>query len=244
MTDENKDAALELIRSNLAKYGHHIYVVSGAPLPRFAYTIGLSKPLGAELILAGASTFFAQDVTAILNECAKALRTRPSTKQACFNLGARGSFSIGSVDPSWANALMLGARDFFGQDGVPAWQVVPDREHSTLDIPDLAQPWSAAKEPCWQWLHETWTFPVSAQSVATTNLGALRGERVTEAARWELDQWELFAGAGPEIPADDVRVVPLGTLLAIDDSVATVTGLDVGRALWRDAATGSWQRWK
>ena len=34
---------------------------------------------------------------------------------------------------------------------------------------------------------------------------ALRGERVTEAVGWEDVEWELFVGAGPDVPNDDLR---------------------------------------
>jgi len=71
----------------------------------------------------------------------------------------------------------------------------------------------------------------------------LRGERVTEAARWESDQWELFAGPGPDVTPDQVRMVPLATLLAIDATLQPVVQLDVGRALWRDDQGGDWQAW-
>jgi hypothetical protein len=36
--------ALRLIRRNIDEHGFHIYVVSGGPLPRYAYTIGLRDP--------------------------------------------------------------------------------------------------------------------------------------------------------------------------------------------------------
>lgn len=243
MTESAKDSALESIQLNVAKYGFHIYLVAGEAIPRFAYTIGISEVIGAELILAGASFFFAEDVKHILNAVATDLRAQPSLQYLHLQVGCLGSFSIRRAHSSWATALMLGALDYYGEKDIPAWQVVPDQDHWTLDIPDLGQPWSASNEPCWRWLHEPWKFSVPAQSVATTNLGALRGERITEAARWEADQWELFAGAGPDVPPGDVRVVPLGTLLAIDDSLAVVTTLKVGSAVWRDTSAGEWQPW-
>ncbi|MGB6387419.1 MAG: hypothetical protein WBE45_20310 [Terriglobales bacterium] len=45
--------ALNRIRENIARSGHHIYVVSGGATPRFVYTI-VSESIGVELILAGA----------------------------------------------------------------------------------------------------------------------------------------------------------------------------------------------
>ena len=40
------------------------------------------------------------------------------------------------------------------------------------------------------------------------------GAETTEAARWEEGYWEIFAGAGPDVPKDEIRDVSIGTLLA------------------------------
>jgi hypothetical protein len=139
---------------------------------------------------------------------------------------------------------MLGAFDFYQRRDIPGFQIAPDNERWTLDIPDLTRPWNAKSEPVWRWLHEPWEYPVSPESVASTNLDALRGERITKAARWEDDQWELFAGAGPDVPPSDLRVIPLGTLLGIDPSLEVVTSLKVGTALWRDTVDLIWHPWE
>lgn len=74
---------------------------------------------------------------------------------------------------------------------------------------------------------------------------ALRGAPITEAARWEPDQWELFAGPGPDVRKEDVRAIPLGTLIGVDPSLDEVVRMDVGRALWRDVDDlKKWQIWK
>ena len=62
--------ARERIRRNIATHGHHTYLVSGAPTPRWAYTIGLSPRVGFELILAGASTFSKNEVLEIIGDLA------------------------------------------------------------------------------------------------------------------------------------------------------------------------------
>ena len=98
--------------------------------------------------------------------------------------------------------------------------------------------------PAWRWLREPWTYPVPDDSTAVTNLAALRGERITEASRWEVDEWEMFAGAGPDVPQDEMRVVPIGTLVAADESLAPVVHLAVGEGLCRDPEPGSeWHPW-
>jgi|SRR5262245_39856705 len=244
MTNYDKSSLLEVIRANIAKYGHHITLVSGDALPRFAYTIGISRIIGVELVFAGGAFYSAEEAQGIINEIAKNLVAASTPDHLTVVVDELGSFSLRQADMSWSSALMLGAFDFYQRRDIPGFQIVPDNEHWTLDIPDLTRPWNAKSEPVWRWLHEPWEYSVSPQSVASTNLDALRGDRITEAARWEDDQWELFAGAGPDVPRSDVRVVPLGTLLAMDPSLEVVTSLKVGEALWRDTSDFMWHPWE
>lgn len=230
------------IQENIERHGHHIYLISGGPCPRFAYTIGLSPRLGAEIILAGASIYSAEEVAQIINFIAATVDSQRPWQEWCFDLHSNNSFLVRKAHETWTTNLMLGALDFYGVEAIPAFQLVPDEAHWTIDIPNLSAPWTAATDPAWQWLREAWEFPVPSTSVATTNLDALRGKRITEAARWEEDQWELFAGAGPDVPREEIRVIPLGTLLAADPSLSAVVKLPVGRALWRDDHS-EWHPW-
>jgi hypothetical protein len=132
--------------------------------------------------------------------------------------------------------------DFYQTNALAAVQIVPDEDHWTIDIPDLSKPWSLASEPAWQWLFEPWKYGLSPQAIAVTNLRALRGEPITEAARWETNQWELFAGAGPDVHEEAIRLVPLGMLLGADESLGPVASLAVGSALWRDPGS-EWRDW-
>jgi hypothetical protein len=125
----------------------------------------------------------------------------------------------------------------------PTSLVAPEPAYWTVDIPDMRKPWSVAEEPVWQWKEVPWTLPVPSTSTAVTDLAALRGERITEAARWEEDQWELFARKGADVPKDEIRVVALGTLLDADPSLLPVTSLPVGKALIRDSDEGAWEPW-
>ena len=120
---------------------------------------------------------------------------------------------------------------------------MPDAAHWTVDVPDLSQPWSPATAPGWRWLFEPWTLPVQETSKIVTNLAALRGEPVTEAARWEEDEWELFAGSGPHVTYEDMRVVPLETLFGADPSLEPILSLPVGGALRPDSRDDEWQVW-
>lgn len=238
MSKPTKESALDLIRANIARHGHHVYLISGnSPLPRYVYTIGLSERIGAEIILAGAAFFSGDEAVRIVNGIA----AEWSADRTSFALGSLGGFSLRKADPTWINTLMLGALDFYRNTAIHAWQVVPDQAHWTVDVPDMGKSWSASSEPVWQWKHTPWTFPVPKDSAAITDLAALRGARVSEAARWEEDEWELFAGEGASVTEDEARRVPLGTLLGADPSLLPVTSLAVGKGLWRDPEKGEWE---
>lgn len=239
--------ALELIKRNIEKSGFHIYLVEGgSPTPRFAYTIGLRESLGAELVLAGALYYDKDEVLEIIRSVRKRLlkgKTRPGWKPD-IDLDRLGSFRLRKSHRSWTRSLLLGALDFYGIEDIDAYQIVPDKTHHTIDIPDMAREWSPTTEPIWQWLHEPWSYSVPPESTSMTNLDALRGASITEACRWEEDYWEMFAGEGPAVTEADARLVPLGCLLASDPTLARVVELAIGTGVWRDGKGGDWNAWK
>lgn len=243
MADETKrKAALEQIREHIARKGHHVYVVVGSVIPRYAYTIGVSESIGAELILAGASFYGNDDVVEIINDIATQLKAERDRER--FEVTEYGLFTLRKVHRSWATEFMLGAFDYYQRRDIPALQIVPDKTHWTIDIPDMSTPWSATAELAWRWLCDPCPYPVSKQAMAATNLATLRGERITEAKRWEEDEWEIFAGDGSNVSQDDLRVLALGSLLAMDESLVPVLNLLVGEGLWRDPEPGSeWHPW-
>ena len=237
-----RDAALRLIESNIAQYGYHVYIVSGGASPRYAYTIGLSDRIGSELILAGCIHYSAREAKRIIDEVAHSLQ-RGASPVLAIDVSPLGSFRLEKAGDSCVNLLMLGALDYYKNRGVAAYQLLPDEEHWTVDVPRLHEHWSATSDPAWKWMWEEWPYRVPRSSVAATNLSALRGGRITEAARWEEDQWELFAGPGSSVEQEHMRVVPLGVLLGVDTSLVPVTDLDIGQGLWRDESSGPWHPW-
>lgn len=242
-TEEQKQRALNNIQRNIYQFGHHIYVVSGGSEPRFAYTIGNSQSFGSELILAGAIFFMYDDVLRIINEIAAKLKVRCEWEGITFDVEECGSFSLRKVDPSWSKELMLGALDFYQAKEIVALQIVPNDTHWTIDIPDMSQRLTFPTAVAWKWLCKPWAYSVPEKSKAITDLAALRGERITEATRWEEDEWEIFAGTGPDIPKDKIRVVPLETLLASDMSLHPVLDLPIGEGFWRNA-NSDWHPWR
>lgn len=239
-----KDKMFGIIRLNIATSGHHIYMVAGGASPRFAYTIGISEATGYELIFAGGSYFHADDVTHIINKIAVCLKQEDDCKMMKIEIDDLGTFSLENVDPSWAKIIILGALDFYNIKELPALQIIPDKDHWTVDIPNMIQPWNVKSEPLWQWLDDGWVFPIPVNSTAITNLDALRGALVTEAVRWEKGQWELFAGSGLYVADEDIREVSLGTLLGADSSLCPVVNLGVGEGLWRDPDKREWHPWE
>ena len=125
---------------------------------------------------------------------------------------------------------------------LPTFQIVPDEAHRTIDVPNMQESWDPARTPIWRWLTDAWDYPVPRKSTGVTNLAALRGARITEVMRWEEDEWELFSGAGPDVPKEDMRVVPLGTLIEADQSLLPILNLKTGAGCWRDDAT-EWTPW-
>ena len=168
---------------------------------------------------------------------------REKTRFGRYSDTLLGVFTLRNVHVSWAAMLVIGACDYYGRTDVEVLQIVPDREHRTIDVPDLSRPYSVESEPVWRWLTETWSYDIPERSVGVTNLRALQGDPVTEVVRWESDTWELFAGPGTAVTSSDVRRVPLGTLLAADRTLEPATTLGIGEGIWREPGDWTWQEW-
>jgi Domain of unknown function (DUF4262) len=244
MTPERKKA-LALIKRNIEKSGFHIYIVSGGTSPRFVYTIGLREWLGAELVMAG-GLFYEKndDVLDIVHSLRKQL-AKPSKLgpvwQSQLSVPRLGKFTLRKAHASWSRSLLLGALDYYSIDDVDAYQIVPETQHRTIDVPDMSKEWSATAEPVWGWLHEDETYPVSLDAEVMTPLDVLRGDPVTEACRWEDGYWEMFAGSDRDVPESEARLVPLGWLLALDPSLAIVLDLTIGEGVWREDRNAAWR---
>lgn len=240
--EERRLKALNEIREHIAQNGCHIYVVTGGGYPHFGYTIGLTESLGAELILAGSYFYRLDDVSKVIQSVKVTLLQPIDWSTTRAETESWGTFSFRAVNTSWATALMLGAFDYYRGKSIEAYQIVPDEAHWTIDVPNLSQPWSPTHTPGWRWLNDEWTYLVPKGAVALTDLNALRGARITEVMRWEDDEWEIFSGAGPEIPESERRVVPLGVLLEADKSLLPAIDLHVGTGFWRNEDS-EWTSW-
>lgn len=228
---------LDQIARNIRDHGYHVYVVSGGPTPRWIYTIGLSPSLGFELVFAGGATYSKDAVLEILNTTVNRLKSK---------LGApsdtTGLTRIGPVCAEWASHLLIGTHDYY-QTQITAVQVIPDAAPRTLDVPDLSVPLSLEQATPWQWLVKTWPYNVSKHSEVMTDTKVLTGSPVLEAARWEEQYWEAFAGPSDEVNQDDACLVPLGTLLGLDPTLALMTRLNINSGMRRNV-DAAWQFWE
>src|SRR5215469_10327770 len=91
-SEAQRKRALEDIRENIARSGFHVYLVMSDVNPRFAYTIGLSESVGAELILAGAIFYMKDDVLQVIKAIAPQLKADHARR--AFEVDGQGSFSL------------------------------------------------------------------------------------------------------------------------------------------------------
>ncbi len=240
-TEEGKFA--ELVQSHINQYGYHVTIVGSYACPRFAYTIGLTRLFSFELIIAGGIVYMKNELMQIFTAVALELKKTMNLEKKKILIGKLGAFSFSCVHPSWSKLMMLGVFDYYKTDTARAYQIIPDSEHYTLDIPDMSKEWDESAEPVWQWLVRKWDYPVPENSTVVTNIQALRGEQITEVVRWEPDGWEMFAGPGPDVKKEDTRVATLGTMLGIDKTLLPAIYLGIGKGLWRDSRDSEWNNW-
>ncbi|WP_299116456.1 DUF4262 domain-containing protein [uncultured Winogradskyella sp.] len=239
MTD--KKSFKKKIKSNIEEFGYHVTLVTSSTEPRYAYTIGLYQKFGLELVFAGGIFYMKNQVLSIFKVIIDELNKEKELSKV--DVQGLGTFTLSKVDKSWSELMLLGVYDFFDIDEFKAIQVCPDKDHFTLDIPDLSKKFEQSTEPVWKWLNNDLEYPVSQDLTVVTNLDALQGEPITEIMRWEEDEFEMFAGAGPDVEKEDVRVVPLATILSIDNSISDALKLEVGKGFWREDRESNWNNW-
>ena len=241
---DEKHQFLELIRSHIDEYGYHVTTVSSMTDPRYVYTIGLSELFDFELIFAGGIIYLKDELSLIFEIIIEELKKgKIISDHLKINIDRLGAFSLTKVDVSWSKLMMLGVFDYYKLSNIIAFQIVPDSNHFTLDIPDMVKEWNASSEPVWRWLVNEWNYPIPKNSTVITNIKALLGESITEITRWENDEWEMFTGSGSVVQKEDMRVVALATILAIDESILPAISLEIGKGLWRDSAYSDWNNW-
>ncbi|MFU7559512.1 DUF4262 domain-containing protein [Roseiconus sp. JC912] len=235
-----RDLAIERIRKNIQESGFHLYQLLPNSTPGFFYTIGLTERIGAEIVLAGCGFYSPEQLVQIVQELAQQFTLDGDFE---IKLKSQGVFTFHEVETTWSKKLLAGAIDYYSNEEILAFQVMPEQDKMTLDVPDMTEAYDPEACGGWRWLTEPWPYDVAAESKAVTNVDALLGYPITEVTRWEKDQWEMFSGAGPEVDPADIRVVPLATLIGEDDSLEPVLKLDLEQGIWREDAESDWNAW-
>jgi len=141
------------IRADIERYGVSYTVVSGGPLPRYAYSIGLLESAGYELILAGASFFNIERVYQAMDSARRAVVEGAAESVSVVDVG---DFTLSPVQDAGARLIALGAFDYYANGQVRFLQLIPAMAHSTIDVPDMSEAPNWAREPVWRWLEMPW----------------------------------------------------------------------------------------
>ncbi|UOE49207.1 DUF4262 domain-containing protein [Mucilaginibacter sp. SMC90] len=229
---------LDIIRKNIDKNGYHVTLVNGGQNPNFSYSIGLSEKFGFELIIAGGFKSIKENEF-IFDQIYQKLQSG-STVNSQFSLSDNNVFYLGIVDSSWCEKLMLGVYDYYSVDKITAYQIIPIEK--TLETPLMSDA-VIPNDPIWKWLYMNWDIDAPKNSYVITDLNALKGKTITEIAKWEDHVWEMFSEPGPDVEKEDIRIVPLGTILGIDTTLKPIVNLIIGQGLWRNDKDSSWQDW-
>lgn len=240
----NRHDFLKIIDNHIKEFSYHITIVKSKVHPRFAYTIGNYRSQNCEFILAGNINFEYEDLKSIFNEVLLNINNIFSNENIKIQTSRFGSFSFIKVHPSWSSRMMLGVYDYYDINNFPAYQIIPDDNHFTMDIPNMAIEWSS-KQPIWKWLDTNivWDLGVPKDSMVITNVDSLFGKRITEVMRWEENEWEAFTQNGEEIPKENIRIVPISVLLGIDGTLKPILKLDIGKGFFRDEESMEWSDW-
>lgn len=239
----NRENFLKLIEENIKLHDFHCTIVSGGDVPRFVYTIGCSEKIGVEFLFAGGEYYSAADVGVIIKGIFSNIHNAVNLAGVNTVVEGLGVFKVVQMHSSWAKLLTLGVFDYYQNESIAIWQIMPDEEHRTLEVPDTTLEFDAQSNKIWQWLVRDWNYTVPSKSTAITDLSVLFGEPATEVMRWEEDAWEIFSSSGPDIPKEDMRVVPLATLIGIDSSLESAVYLGVEKGYWREDAESEWNEW-
>ncbi len=232
----------ELIKDNINKHGYHITIVTDGAEPRYAYTVGVSEKIGFELIFAGGIYYMKDEVFEIIDSIIDKVRASSITE--FYQVNDLGTFKLSKAHQSWSSLMALGIFDFYQKRNIEVFQIIPDPEHFTMDIPDMTGEWIEDMDPVWKWLTKEWNYPVSKNSKVITNINSMQGEKITEVIRWEDDEWEGFVGSIGDVGKDDIRIVSLGTMIGIDSSLLPILDLDIGNGFWRDSNELKWHKWE
>ncbi|WP_294963473.1 DUF4262 domain-containing protein [uncultured Flavobacterium sp.] len=229
---------LEIIKTGISKNDYHLTLVNGGQNPDYSYSIGLTAKFGFELVIAGGFISI-NDNESLFRNIYHQLQSG-STLDSKFLL-SDNTFYLKKVDSSWCEKLMLGVYDYYNVDKIDAYQIIP--EEKTLDMPEMSNPLNL-NDTIWKWIEMDWNLNVPKDSYAITDVYFLQGKPIVELIRWEDHVWEMFSGPGPDFKEEEIRIVPLGTILGIDDTLQRTVDLEIGKGLWRESKDSDWNNWE
>lgn len=242
-------AVRDKVLAGIRDYGWHFHRVGGGPTPVWTYTIGLQQTYRCpELVMAGAGSFSRRDIQRVFREVVGALAENPPAAGDVRDVSDAGPVRFQTVHPSWVRELLIEAVDFAEAEGaepVEALQILPVGDRRTVDTPDLAVEVGTRAERPWCWLHDEWPYEIPAATLVLTDVDALHGAPVVRVWRNEDDAkgstWEMSTSDVHSIPTATGRVVPAGTLLALDPSLADVLRLAPGKMTERRNGSAPWE---
>lgn len=234
MRDATKQRLHALVERNTAAHGFHVWSVKGSIVPRFAYTVGLGRSRGFELVFAGGAWFRADAVGRVIDAFAR-LDCRADTIREVQD----GTFSLRSVARPWTTSLLLGIpRHYASASLPPVLQIVPTGSQLTREVPDMSLH-GPARDAIWRWHTEPWTDAVPGDGIVASDFPFLRGVAATSLVRVDEAEWHV-ATNDPASPADRrVVVSSIATAIGIDPSLRVALSMDVGDELARRSS-----RWR
>lgn len=239
----NKEQFLNLIKSHIEQFGYHITIVAGnSPLPKYCYTIGICERSEFELAFVGGGLFKTDEIKLIIDTIFEKLNAEIIDVNEIFKIENLGTFKLCQIDQSWSSLMFDGIFDYYKKN-VPVYQIMPDDDHETLEIPDMSKEFLVHNEPVWQYLVNEWNWPVDQNAIAYTDLDALFGKPILELMRWEPLEWEMFSSDGTKIPTDKKRAISIGTMIGIDPTLEKVLYLELEKGLWREDENSEWNDW-
>ncbi|MBO9531828.1 MAG: DUF4262 domain-containing protein [Solirubrobacteraceae bacterium] len=231
------------IAEAIARTGWLSLTVVGAPAPTWRYTVGLTELDLPEVLVAGSAAYSNDELDALLQTVADGLRTRTIGADAQGVSTDNVEFDLVPVHASWVERLAIQAVRYYDGREVRVVQVVPSE--AWVDVPQTSAGFDVNAEPAWRWLEEKWPYPCDERTLVLADRDVLRGNRIDEAIReFEADgsgSWWSMRIPEEEIPPDEpMRMVPIGTLLALDPSLEVVLELAAGQFAVRDVGSNNW----
>lgn len=239
----NREDFLDHIKDNILKHRFHINVVSQEFTPRFAYTIGLFNKNGYELVLAGNMDLLYDDIIYILNFIGNKLINHEETTGSRFEINIKSMFELRKVDESWTDIMLLGVNDFYNDKSILSYQIHQIGNMTSVDIPNMNCKFKPEDQPIWRWLTCKNDLNIPQNSKVVINKDILYGAKALEIMRWDENEWEIYSMNPENLDEDDMRIIPVSTIIGIDNSLERILELNVGKGLIRDSPNNAWESW-